>query len=175
MNGQFIIPTTQEALAETARSFEYGSPAPESTRSRIEEYYEIRDKVEQYRQSATEATLPRSTRMRVAEVFNLTPRPLEERLVEEESAIGGKLFQKNEAVVYQRFWYYAKDWFFERLERHASEDVRTVMQYHIDDTGIHKIIDGSEYPIDTEEQTRLLLATEQYERAIQRELYDLAA
>jgi len=175
MNGQFIIPSTQEALTEVTRSFEHGFPEAELGQTSIESYYQIREKIEQYRRSATEATLPRSTRMRVAEVFNLTHRPLEERLIEEESAIGGRLFQTNEAVVYQRFWYYSKDWFFERLERRNNEDVQIVMQYHIDDTGVHKIINGSEYSIDIEEKNRLLLATERYEQSIRRELYDLAA
>lgn len=173
MNGQYTIPTSSEnpsdeerRLVSSPHSFEQ-----EPVIAPYARYKQIEQDIETLRANATEATLPRSVKMRIMNLVTTTPRPLVERLVEEESIIGGRLFQQGPSVLRQRFWYHLGDWFFERVERGREGDERVVIHNQIREDGVHKLIDGREFAFDSDELERFLPAIEQYRDRIVEELY----
>ncbi|MFZ1301337.1 MAG: hypothetical protein WAQ27_02025 [Candidatus Microsaccharimonas sp.] len=95
-NGQFIIPGThenEELRHQVDEAFEeILTVNPELQRSLYGEYVDIQVDLEEMRAFATEATLSKGFFRRAVSALVASPRPLEERLVDAESKIGGELF-----------------------------------------------------------------------------------
>ncbi len=111
------------------------------------------------------------TMARFLSKFISKPMLFEDRLVEEESNIGGRIFKRDDSVVRQRFWYHVGDWFFERVQRTAEGDIQTVIRIQIRDNSVHKLVEGREYDLSNDELERFLTAVELYRDYIKKELY----
>jgi hypothetical protein len=100
----------------------------------------------------------------------LNPRPLEQRLVDVESKIGGEVFYgKNHPLVKTcRFWYFEGDWFFEQYYQNAGYQV---IRYQILDNSIHKLFNGIEYPFAEGEKETLIQAIHRYYTVVSQQLY----
>lgn len=176
MNAQFNIPTSFEQKGDENRSI-LSEQQAEIISKPFEKFKNIESHIESMRANATEANLPRlvKIKMRVMELFTSKPRSLEERLIEEESAIGGRIFAKDSSTFEQRFWFQSGDWFYERIRQAEKSEVREVIHYRLTDSSVHKMIDGREFFINPSEVSTLLLAIEAYDGAVEKELYGQAS
>lgn len=173
MNGQYIIPGTEISGESPARSFESSlkTTAPEYASSDYSHYKKIENKIKVMREAATEETLARSVKAKVLELFTATPRPLKDRLIEEESVIGGRLFASGGSVLWQRFWCHENDWFFEQSYATPQGGGQVVLHYKIHENNIDKFYGGRKYIPDEAEIGRLLAAIEMYQENVQHQLY----
>lgn len=143
----------------------------------------IENRIDSYRQSATEANLPKKTRVErareaVTNLFmtNAVPKTLHDRLVEVESVIGGNVLPINPGTVSQRFWYQQGDWFY---EVHDSVGPM-VARYQFIHGSVAKLVDGKLVHLAEGEAETIYNTVPQYHDAIS-ELYiskddvDLAA
>lgn len=173
-NGQFTIPGTPELSnnEQIRRDVDAIFDGPERQAPSFARYKQVERDIEAMRSSMTEADLPRSVKMRVLELFTSTPRSLEERLIEEESRIGGELFAQDPSVTAQRYWLHQGEWFHERYYDSAAEaDSRVVIRYQLTNDSAHKLVKGVEHSFDDGEIQRLLQAIDSYYTRVQRELY----
>lgn len=175
MNGQYVIPNYESASEPEPRSFEVpqvSAEEPAEVSEKYRRYKEIENSIKAMRSTATEETLPRSAKVKVLELFTATPRPLQDRLIEEESVIGGQLFARDASVLWQRFWCHDGDWFFARLNRMPNQpDTQTVIHYQIKDNSIYKFVGGREYLAGEDESEVLTSAIDTYYEKIQQKLY----
>ena len=178
-NAQFVIPGTLEnkTLKYTDQEVDqaFSEVVAQNPELQKTPYSEILDKqvdLEELRAFATEANLPRTLSQRIMSLFAPAPRPLDERLVDAESKIGGEIFfGENAEAVSARFWYFEGDWFF---ERNYANDGYKVIRYQVFENSMHKLYDGVEYPFSEGEQGTLLDAIHRYHDTVSRNLYGVS-
>lgn len=173
MNGQYIIPTSEITSGPEVRSFEdvKTDSSPERPNGSYAYYKDIENGIKKLRENATEETLPRSVKTKVMELFTSTPRPLVDRLIEQESVIGGEIFQRSSSVLRQRFWYHENDWFFEQSFLVPQGEAQVVLHYQINENSIDKYYGGRKYSVDDVEAEKLFGAIEKYHQNVQHKLY----
>jgi hypothetical protein len=178
MNNQYTYPVNSEVPTDDARrlideAFEGSGLVQEiqETEPRPYSYHkQLEGRIEQMRAGATEAHLPPKPAMaRILNRFIAKPKsPLEDRLIEHESAIGGRLIPKHDLVATQRFWYYQGDWFLEQIE---IDQTSYVSRYQISEIDAFKLYQGREVPFLDGELKNLLTAVELYHSEIIQNLY----
>lgn len=141
-------------------------------------YEEIKDlelEIEEMRALATESsvlryesknTIKRWTRHLA--LIAKQPAPLEHRLVEIESKIGGDMLQKPAGIISQRFWFHGGDWFYEMTDEKGPLTVR----FHVTNDRIYKLVGGKATAFSESEARNLLNTIPLYFKAICRELYE---
>lgn len=100
----------------------------------------------------------------------LNPRPLEQRLIDLESRIGGEIFygKGHPLAASCRFWYFEGDWFF---EQHYQNTGYQVIRYQVFENSIHKLFNGIEQPFNVGEKETLIRAIKKYHTIVSEELY----
>jgi len=177
-NNQFHIPSLEvQASPELIQEVESALDTPEIREllSAFDEVKMIENRIDSYRSMATEANLPKKTRVErardaVTNLFstNAIPRTLHDKLVEAESTIGGspRVLPSAPGVVNQRFWYQQGDWFY---EVHDSVGPM-VARYQFIDGSIAKLVDGKLVQLAEGEAETIYKIIPQYHDAIS-ELY----
>jgi hypothetical protein len=97
----------------------------------------------------------------------VTRRPLEERLIEAESKLGGMIFSASNTC---RFWYFEGDWFFEQYTANVGFQV---IRYQVLENSIHKLFNGIEYPFYEGEKERLVQAIKKYYSTVSDKIYNV--
>lgn len=102
-------------------------------------------------------------------IFQSSSRPLQERLIDAESKLGGTLFSNTTSQpAGRRFWYFEGEWFFEQYYENAGYQV---IRYQIFENSIHKLFNGREYPFSPGEEETLLQAIRRYHSLVMNQLY----
>lgn len=134
--------------------------------------------IENLRHNATEANLPKQTaleraREALARVVSSKggPSTLLERLVEQESHIGGRLLKRPEAITAQRFWYYGGYWHYEETDAIGP----AVVRYQVVDGYIRKLNGATELAFykdeHIDERANILEMIQNYHATIRDEIY----
>jgi len=98
-----------------------------------------------------------------------SPRPLEERLIEEESKLGGMIFSGvTSQTPGSRFWYFEGDWFFEQYYENVGYQV---IRYQILENSMHKLFNGREVAFAEGEKETLIQAIKRYHATVSKEIY----
>jgi hypothetical protein len=149
------------------------TPVTESFR--YEAIKDIELEIEEMRALATEATIARyeakTTIKRWTRHLTLVtkqPQSLERRLVDVESTIGGRVLQKPNGIISQRFWFHGGDWFYEATDAQGASSVR----YHVSDDRIFKLVGGRAIAFSEAEAKHLLQIIPLYFNGICTDLYE---
>jgi len=190
--GQFQIPQSSEVPMDSFTELEtdtffVNQEIIESER-RYEEIKQLEQEIEALRANATEAHLPRLSRIHRARqavtsffVTNTVPRSLKDNLIEVESVIGGNILEKQQGIISQRFWFHDGDWFYEVHDAIGP----MVARYRFEDDELIKIDGARNIPLvktaEIDEAANIEHMVQLYHREITVQLYsrkddyDLAA
>ena len=129
---------------------------------------ELEQDIIAFRNNASEIHVPRSRRTKFREAVAVSARKsLYERLVEQESIMGGTLFGAQHPSISRRFWFHEGDWFFE----HNDGIAPVVARYQITEAAAYKLVEGREHPFADGELSRLFEAITTYHATIRDTLY----
>jgi len=110
--------------------------------------------------------------MKFLSLFVSSPRPLEERLIEAESKLGGMIFSPDgNSANGRRFWYFQGDWFFEQYYENIGYQVT---RYQVLENNIHKLFNGREVPFAEGEKQILIQAIKKYHAAVTEQIYGVS-
>lgn len=175
-NSQFHIPSheyasTPEVSHVVEAPFDT-SEIPELL-SAFDEIKAIERSIESYRASATEANLPKRTRIELVRetvasffVTNAAPKTLEAKLIEAEAFRSVSILPSAPHILSQRLWYQQGDWFY---ELHDSVGPM-VARYQFINGSAAKLVDGKLVPFAAGETENLYKVVLLYHEIIS-ELY----
>ncbi len=178
-NDQYKIPETAYASSfDEAHHFRYISRStPDVRQSPFDFIKKIEDRVDSYRDTALElAVLKKRSWNRMVGPLAVSSRPALDRLVDQESHIGGQRAFKD--IAGARFWLdkrpertegEARDWCFSYPDPLTGELV--VLRYQTTSQSIYKLYKGIEYPMTIEEIQNFSRAVAVSVQAIREELY----
>lgn len=163
--------------ALTRRFLEVISPLESTPDSRIADLQQMGKEVEAFRATATEASLNRTLAQKMKERITMPTRPLIERLIDEESHYGGKvfyrppfvkepLFDEDEQEIPTRFWYLDGYYYYE-----PNQNQNLVISYHIAEEGIYKAVNGRPTPMLPTEMDSLVAAATLSHDEVLRKMY----
>ena len=170
-NGQYVIPTSHEAEADDARRLveDVYDVTPEVAQPvTYERFVNVGMNIEELRARATEDILPREKGLlRIPRFFLEPPQSFQERLIEHERVLGGKLLPKIAEVQY--FWYHdGGEWFLEVGDKEVTAKTR----YIVTETEVIKLFKGRRVHFEEGEHETLLDAITLYDYEIRDSLYE---
>lgn len=180
--GSFIDPAlvaeVDSAFVDPFLASEVESSFDIETIRQLNSIKKVGAEIETLHSRATEANLPKLSPVERAResvmnafVKSSAPRTLEDKLVEAESKISKKILPNIEGVE-QRFWFHGGDWFYEVRN---TKDSPMVARYHVGETDLYKLVDGSSTPFykdaTHDEKFNLVAMTQAQLDLIKREMY----
>lgn len=183
-HGQYQIPQSSYGSIEADIFRSTQEQAAQSIEVEVDRFAfvkSIEDHIDSLRATATEANLPKPGIVRsLGQLISIrSPRPLEERLVNAESELGGNLLADHPTITNKRFWYYGGYWYLELKDQNGP----MVASYQFTTDTAYKLAGGKEVPFDheTNELERVLALIPTYRDHVHMHLYakrsdyDLAA
>ncbi len=176
-NGRYVIPgapqeptyETQQAAAFSAR-LDTQQYTPEINYGPYHSLMEIAKRLESYRETAVEIEQSRHGWLKAAKSFVIAPKPILAELIEKESIIGGRLFQKINPTDEPRFVCEGGEWFYWPNGKDTSA-VESALHYEVEENTIQKSFHGRVTPLTLGELETFVQATREYEHAVAHELY----
>jgi hypothetical protein len=165
-NGQYVIPE-----AESTPQPDVLISAPELQPTPYGFIKAIEGRLDSYRETALAIEDTKRPWLRSMKSLVLTPKPPLAELIEKESIIGGRLFQKQEETHDLRFWCEGREWFFGYNSGKDVSIVDTTVHYAVSDDSIEKLYQGRVAPLTPGEHEHFVEAVQKYETAVVHELY----
>lgn len=181
-NDQFQFPQLREESSDSTEQLRhqidelFDTPETKEILQESERFGYIKDienEIYSMRASATEDNLPKKgikDALVERAVQIASPRALEERLVNAEAEIGGRLIPEMEGIVFKRFFFHGRYWHLELQDKAG----RQVVSYQITESAAYKLFEGREVAFDAEqnELDNLLTMISLYVKGIKRNMYE---
>lgn len=181
-NDQFQFPQIREESSDSTDQLRhqidelFDTPETKEILQEFERFGYIKDienEIGSMRATATEENLPKKgIKGALVEkaVQIASPRALEERLVNAEAEIGGRLIPEMEGIVFKRFFFHGGYWYLELQDKSG----RQVVSYQITESAAYKLFEGREVAFDSEqnELDNLLTMISLYVKEIKLNMYE---
>lgn len=166
-NGQFIIPGSPSEV----QSLEPQQYTPEAQPAVFAFIKDINGRLESYRDTAVAIEEAKRPWLKSMKSLVLTPKPYRAELIDRESVIGGRRFQKQDPEHDVRFWEEGGEWFFGYSDGKGVTLNDSTIHYEIYDDHIKKSYQGRVVPFANGELEVFTQAVQSYEHDVVHELY----
>lgn len=134
---------------------------------------DIEARLESYRETAVAIEGTKHKWLKSVKSIVLTPKPVIAELIEKESKIGGRLFQKQEPTHDLRFWEKDGGWYCGYSDGANVKLEDSTIHYEFTHDTVEKLYQGRPTPFVPNEKENLIHATQAFEQAVVHELYPL--
>jgi len=175
-NGQFVI-SGIHAEAEQAPVISVEpitqQYTPETQPATYAFVKNIEARLESYRETAVAIEETKHKWLKSVKAIVLTPKPVIAELIEKESKIGGRLFQKQDPSHDLRFWEKDGGWYCGYSDGGQVKLEDSTIHYEFTQETVEKLYQGRPLPFVPYEKENLLHATQAFEHAVVHELYPI--